>query len=145
MPSSPRKRGAQPGNRNASRANRQAKSPTGSTPLSPDIARLVDLGIEFLTETILNLQQACREEAEQMTREDKRQMMKAASYAATAIERLLRAKMLQQSENQESLSDYINKALDEMNAELEADIARKKLYHPAPSPYTPLAVSPGLS
>ena len=144
MPSSPLKRGAQPGNRNACKANRQAKNPTNPVPVPADIARLVDLGVQFLYERLLDLQQDCLENAAEMNREEKRQMAKTASYAAAAIDKLLRAKMLQQAENQESLTDYINKALGELNAELEADIAKEKNRRPGSSPYTPLSFGSGL-
>ncbi len=148
MPQPAHKRGAQPGNRNACKANRLAKAqsdPATTTPMPANIAALVDLGIEFLTETMLELQKSCRQEFKNMDREEKRQMMKAASYAATAIEKLLRAKMLQQTENQESLSDYINQALDEMNAELEVNIAKQKQDRLSSSPYTPFSFSFGES
>ncbi len=144
MPSTTHKRGAQPGNRNACKANRLAKAQSNSTPMPDNIARLVDLGIEFLTETMLELQKTCREEFAQMNKEEKRQMVKTAAYAAAAIEKLRQSKMLQQAEHQESLTDYINKALGELNAELEADIAKEKNRKPGTSPYTPLSFGSGL-
>ncbi len=142
MSSSSRKRGAQPGNRNACKANRQP-TPTTSVGIPADIAALIDLGVQFLHERLFDLQQECLKQADQMTLDEKRQMAKAASYAAAAIDRFLRARLLQQSEQQESLSDYINKAVTQLNAESQARRAQEQPVRTLDIPYPPLFSSPG--
>ncbi len=142
MPQSPaRKRGAQPGNRNASKAAREPKAAAGLTPIPANINELLDLEILFLSELIADLRQQCRDQAQEMEPEEKRKMVRTITASSLATLQMLRAKQLAKSDSQEAMSYFLDSAIQELNAELEANLAANQAVRTAerpPSPYPPL-------
>ncbi len=141
MPETKRKRGAQPGNRNASKVNYAVKAPSSSTPIPEDIDELLKLQIKFLSEITADLRETYQEESSEMTPEQKLKIGRSAAYVTMATLRVLKAKQLYKSSGEDDFSRCLNKALSELNEETEAVIARNKSLKRLAAP--PFPVLPG--
>ncbi len=137
-----RKRGAQPGNKNASKGNRQAKAAFNVEPMPAEMGDLIDLEVRLLTHLMANLEKRVEEQDRQeepVPVEETRKTIRAVSYASLATLRILKAKQLFQSDTQLTLQDYLDRAIDELNNETqEQQAARIAARDARPSPFPPL-------
>ncbi len=143
MPESPmRPRGAQPGNKNACKANRRSKADANAEPMPEDMGALIDLEVRLLTHLMANLEKRIEEQDRQeepVPIEEICKSIRAVSYGSLITLRILKAKQLFQSENQSTLTDYLNQGLDELNKETEEERALRRAARDArPSPYPPI-------
>ncbi len=137
-----RARGAQMGNRNACKANRQAKALSNSissenipqTPIPANIEDLLDREVRLLARLMDRLEACLDQQEQEMTEDDLRKTMRAITYATHATLNILRARQIQPKQ-EKTLHDYLNEALTQLDAENEAEIAQKKprgSFNPSP-------------
>ena len=134
MSPSKRKRGAQPGNKNASKPNREAKAQSlPPTPIPENIDQLLNLEIQFLSEIMADLRATYHETAPEITFEEKLKMARAAAHVTMATLRVLKARQLHAASGQDEFSRALDRALDELNHEHKAKRAGEARSHPSPS------------
>ena len=141
MPSSPRHRGAQPGNKNASKVNRDAKALANPTPIPDEISELLDRSVRLLNRLMVKLEQYVDEHEQDLTEEETRKIIRAVTFASLAAQRILRAKQLQPPQ-EKTFQDYINDALTQLNEEQGVKDFRSEAsggYTSLPDPLLPLA------
>ncbi len=118
-----RKRGAQPGNQNASKANRDAKAASlPAEPIPANIDELLDREIRLLNRLMARLEKqvdAQEAQGQEVSEEETRKTVRVISYASLATLRILRARQLLPNQ-EKTLQDYLDEAITELNAELKA-------------------------
>ncbi len=137
-----RKRGAQPGNNNACKVNRDNKAAsTPAAPIPANIDVLLDLEVRVLTRLMTRLEKNIEDtEGQDVSEEQTAQTIRAVHYATAGTLRILRAKQLHAALGQDEMSRRLDQVLTELNEEQDAENARIRL---AKDPNrSPLAASP---
>ncbi len=143
---SQRKRGAQPGNRNASKANRDARSTANPKPnpisIPENIDQLLDLEVRVLSRLMARLERQVQQTEDQdVSEEQTANTIRAVHFATSGTLRILRAKQLNAALGEDEFSRRLNQALAELNEETEAEIDRSKAAQESGGPPFPFPTS----